>query len=346
MGVEITPNAVVERTLVGFLNKDVRGRLIGSGADADMQVAKVVVGTALMGATAGMVLGGLMTGDGPADPKQRAVWLLSHKPNSVTIGNLSISYQGGGPYAMLMRFAANVTETSMAWKEDEGKTLAGEYFRDMTKSILDENFMRGVHDLIDAVYDNESGSKATAYLRSFATNWLPYSVGGGQVARAIDPYQREIQNRGFANGYGILDAVQAKVPWLSEGLMPRRDVYGEPISGDISKYVNDPTTQMLNELQIGISRVPRALVGVQLTPEQHDDYSRIAGRYTKELLDDLATNGDVSQMSLPDRIEVIDKTIAGARKGAQAAVYAMYPEILEQAAEDAEKDVRRHRRGR
>jgi hypothetical protein len=344
IGVEITRNAVVERTPVGFLNKDVRGRLLRSGADADMQVAKVVVGTALMGATAGMVLGGLMTGDGPADPKQRAVWLLSHKPTSVSIGNLTFSYQGGGPYAMLMRFAANVTETSMAWKEDEGKTLAGEYFRDMTKSILDENFMRGVHDLIDAVYDNEGGRKATAYLRSFATNWLPYSVGGGQVARAIDPYQREIQNRGFANGYGILDAVQAKVPWLSERLMPRRDVYGEPISGDISKYVNDPTTQMLNELQSGITRIPRALLGVQLTPEQYDDYSRIAGRYTKELLDDLATNGEVSEMSSANKMEVIDKTIAGARKGAQVALYELHPEILEEATEEAAKDVRRHRR--
>src|SRR6185312_3522687 len=73
--------------------------------------------------------------------------------------------------------------------------MAVAFIEAITKSVLDDNFMRGTKDMLDAIYHPaEYGER---YVQDFATNWLPYSVGLSQVARQIDPYQRQIKDLDF-----------------------------------------------------------------------------------------------------------------------------------------------------
>ena len=321
IGGQITREAFVERTPLGIaLSKEVRANVLGANGAAarDLQVGKMSAGIALMGMTSLMVAEGMATGDGPSDPAKRADWLLTNKPNTLTVGGLSIPYQGLGSLGMLMRFSANMTETAEHWSDEDGGKLALSFLEGITKSVLDENFMRGVKDAMDAVYHPEEYGER--YIQSFITNWLPYSVGLGQVAREVDPFSRE--------AHGIIEAAQAKIAGLSSQLHPRYDMFGNPIpsGGSIpaamtaNRYKNDPVVNALQSLDIGVGRLSKKIRGVQLSGQQFDDYSRIAGRYTKARLDAFVNNPGFSKIPTFAKVETIHKIITTSREEAAKVV--------------------------
>ena len=173
---------------------------------------------------------------------------------------------------MLMRFSANMTETAQGWNQEEGDKLAKSFMEGITRVFLMKTSMRGMKDLLDAVYHPEEYGES--YIKQFATNWLPYSVGFEvKVSKMIDPSQRE--------AYDIFEAAQKRTPFSSE-LEPKRDRFGEILpNGTNDRYVNDPVVQRMESLNIGIGRIDKKINAVQLTPQQFDDYSRLAGRFTK-----------------------------------------------------------------
>lgn len=337
IGSQITGEAFLEQTPLGIFSKDIRENLLGAngGAARDFQAAKITAGIGLMSAMTLATAEGNATGDGPNDPKQRAVWLLNNTPNTLKIGNISIPYQGLGALGMLMRFSANMTETAHGWGSEDGDKLAISALEGLTKSVLDENFMRGVNNLFDAIYHpQEYGSR---YVQDFVTNWLPFSVGQGQVARIIDPDRREVRSYGLENAWGIFDSARSKIPFLSEGLYPRRDVFGTPIpnSGNLQNYANDPVVRRLEALNTGIGPLEHKIRGVALNAQQFDAYSALAGRMTKQRLDMLVQPG--FELATPQtQIEAIDKAISKSREAARAITMMQNPSIIRQAV-DAKK---------
>lgn len=330
IGSQITRNAFLERTPLGLLDKEIRGNVMSGTAATDMQLAKTTAGIGLAGTAVMMTLQGLVTGDGPSDPGRRAVWLLSHRPNSIRIGDVTVPYQGLGNLGMLFRFAANMTETVQGWDGDDGYKLAIGLLEGFTKSVLDENFMRGAKDALDAIYHPEE--YGPSFVRNFAANWLPYSIGLGQVARAIDPYSREDRT--------ILSAAQARIPLLSERLQPRRDRFGEPIAnitglpqgaGPVARYAGDPTVAAMERLQLGIGPVSRKVRGVQLDDRQYDDLQRIGGRLAKIRLDAFTSLPQFRELPDEMQVELIHKTINASRETARSLLMMQNPAIISQA---------------
>jgi len=296
IGSQITRNAIIERTPIGIFDKEFRANLGRGGADFDIQMGKVAAGMGLMGASVLMMAEGLMTSDGPTDPRQRQVWLLNHKPNTIQIGGLSIPYAHLGSLGMLMGFAANMYETAAGWGEEDGDKLAVAFMQGITRSILNETWMRGAKDMLDAVFHPEEFGGQ--YIRNFVTNWIPYSVGLGQVARVVDPYQREVRT--------IFDSARAKIPFVSEGLFPRRDMFGEPIptAGPLPSYANDPVVKAMDAIHLSVGRLARKIRGVPLTDQQYHDYARVAGKMAKMALNRLVAVPGFQQM--PDALKAIE----------------------------------------
>lgn len=325
IGTQITRNAFIERTPLGLASTEVRENAFyqHGGAAGDTQLAKMTTGVALMGTLSLMVAEGLATGDGPTNPDQRAIWLLNHKPNSMTIGGVTVPYQGLGHLGMLMRFAANMTETARGWDEKGGDHLAHNFLESLTRSVLDENFMRGVKDMTDAVYHpDEYGEK---WLQDFATNWLPFSVGMSQVARLVDPVHRV--------AHDITDAAWSKIPVLSKGLYPQRDRFGEPINNSttLQNYASDPTVQRMEALHQGIGRLERKIRGVQLSDGEYDEYSKIAGRLTKMRLDAAVGVPGFDQAPQGVQIQIIHKIVESSRESARKLVMMQNPEVIHKA---------------
>lgn len=318
IGSEIVRNAFVERTPLGVGSAEVRANLAmrEGGAEFDKQIGKIMAGTGLMAATVLGVLEGNITGDGPSDPNERRTWLLSQKPNSISVGPLSFSYARLGHLAMLTRFAANMTETGQRWDDEDGAKLAHSFFDAITRSVLDETWMRGVKDMFDAIYHPDE--HFDSWVTQFVAQWTPYSIGLGQVARSIDPYQRE--TRDLSTASEILNQIKAHTPLWSQTLPPKRDMFGEPIttgSGTVDRYANDPVVKRMDELHIGLAPVERKIRGVPLTPQQYDDYARISGRMAKMELDAIVGSGPAFGMMPPEtQIKSIKEIVSQARESA------------------------------
>lgn len=328
IGSQITRNAFIERTPLGAFSTEVRGNLLSGTAAGDIQAGKITAGVGLAAASVLMAAEGLLTGDGPADPAQKAVWLLNHRPNTITIGDITVPFQGLGHLGMLMRFSANMYQTAHAWNEEDGGKIAASFLEGATKSVLDENFMRGLKDVLDAVYHPiEYGP---SFLRNFVANWLPYSIGLGQVARVVDPVSRQQRSVG--------EAVMARLPFVSPTLEPRRDRFGEPIRSTTGlpqftegRYADDRTVKAMEELHLGIGQLSRKIRGVELTEPQYDDYARISGRFAKQRLDLITAMPGFAALRPEMRIDLMHKAISQSREAAASLLMMQNPEIIKAA---------------
>jgi hypothetical protein len=132
----------------------------------------------------------------------------------------------------------------------------------------------------------------------YADNWLQRTAGAfavpagvAGVARVVDPVSRERETVG--------DAIQARVPGMSSDLMPRRDVFGEPIEFDSlgpdlvspfwqSQAQDDPVVSEMLRIGKSVSAPGRQYTEdgerVDYTPQEYDRYSEIAGRLTYNAL--------------------------------------------------------------
>ncbi len=324
IGTSIESQALIEGTPLAFLNQGMRDNLLGKNGGARMDEAwgTMAAGTALMGSAVTLASQGLINGDGPSDPKARATWLLTHKPNSIQIGDMTVPLRALGYLGLQMKFAANMYETAHFWNGKDGDKLASTFMESLSKSVLDDNWLYGVSQMLDAAFHHEE--HGARFLRDFATSWLPFSVGLQQTAQVIDPFERETNS--------TFEAALRKLPGASESLLPRRDVFGMPVSGNVEQhYLNDPTVQRLESLHIGVGKLQNKIRGVSLTPEQYDDYSRIAGMRTKMLLDNYVQHTFGANIKPSAQIMDINHKITSAREFARSAMLMKYPDIKVQA---------------
>jgi hypothetical protein len=199
----------------------------------------------------------------------------------------------------------------------------------VTQNILDESFMRGPAELIEALED--PGRYGERYIQNFLSSFVPYSVGMAQMARASDPYSRQART--------VMDSIKAKVPGLSETLLPRRDIWGEPIpnmrgvgppglTAIWAQHVSsDPVNQAMMNLGIFPAAPERKIRNVELTDQEYDDFTRIAGRMTKMRLDAIARSADFQTWPNHIKRAQIEETIRQCREAARGAIMGKYPHI-------------------
>jgi hypothetical protein len=328
-----------ERTPLGLFSQEVRANLSGvNGAAArDTQIARMAMGTAVGVSVMALAAQGLITGGGPSDPKERATLRLTGwQPYSLKIGDGYYSYAWLDPFSTVMGISADMYDVAKAGTQDDadmGK-VAAMFFGSVTKNIMGKLSLRGASDLIQALTDPDR--YGPRYIQSLAGTLVPSVIA--QMAREMDPLERDART--------TLDSLKARIPGLRQTLLPRRDVWGEPISNpenlgpDMlspiaeSPVNTDPVNQALLRLRYFPSRPGRTIRGVELTDQQYDDYARIAGRLAKVRLDAIVNGPGFS--SMPDNIQrdLLASTVDHAREAARTLIMIQNPTIV-QAAMDA-----------
>ena len=263
-----------------------------------------------------------------------ATWRLAgNQPYSVRIGDTWYAYHRLGPLAMVIGLVADMHEVGAEMQTHDVGHVANLVTASLAKSLLDESFMRGPAELLQAIEDPDR--YGARYADQQLSTLLPFSTGMAQLARASDPYAREARD--------LLDTLKAKLPGLSQTLLPRRDIWGQPVpnASDLvadgvtsiaeSRVNNDAVGQAMLRLGIPAAQPERKLAGVQLTDQQYDDFSRVAGRMAKMRLDALV--GTPGFQALPDGLQtkVIQDTMASSRRGAAELVKMQNPSIIQQA---------------
>lgn len=320
VGTEITRNAFIEQTPIGLASKEVRDNMLRreGGAAFDYQAGKMAVGLGILGIGTTMALQGLVTGNGPVEPGQRNVWLGSHRPNSLSIGGITIPINRLGPISLLLLTPANLMETYEYWHdnpevEPQLSKLATEMIHMISETALEETPLRQFKELSDAVF----GEGGAQFLYQFAPNWLPFSSALGQVARKIDPHVKEITN--------ILDAFRAKVPGLSFYVQDKVDMFGNTIHpSDMlegnAPYAGDPVQKALDDLHIGISKVEKKIDSVDLTPVQHFRYATLAGQLTYRYLRGVVQSPRYQMLGPPGKAHMVHEMVTQARDQAKQVV--------------------------
>jgi hypothetical protein len=333
----VIEQGVLQRTPAGLLTlfspetelaRDLRG---GNGAAAqDKAIGRMLVGSALSITFGGLAAQGLMSGSGPSDPRQAAMWRQAgNQAHSVRIGDIWYDVHRLGPLGMLAGISADLFDVAHQAERGELLEAAAHLQHAFTQNILDESFMRGPADLIQAVED--PGRYGESYIRNFLSSFVPFSVGMSQVARASDPYSRQART--------LADAIKAKVPGLSETLFPRRDVWGEAMPSRevlgapgvsaiyMTRMNNDPVNKAMLDLNIYPAQVQRKIRGVELTGQEYDDYARIAGRMTKSTLDRIVNSPAWNQMPVEAKHYAVQHTIDMTRNTAREMILGKYPHI-------------------
>ena len=346
----IMDQSLVQRTPIGLLSPQIREDLMGrtgiSAADyaagkrnniaADTAAAKMLVGTAISIMVGGLAAQGLVSGSGPSDPAKAAMWgSVVSPPHSIRVGDIWYDVHRLGPMGMLISVAADMYDVAHQIGREDADVVGKSLLHAFSQNILDESFMRGPSDLIRAVTDPDR--YGSGYVRTFLSSFVPYSVGMAQMARASDPYSRQART--------IMDAIKQKIPGLSETLLPRRDIWGEPIPNSDAliapgitaiyarKMSTDPVNLAMISLGIAPAQPERSIRNVKLTDEQYDDFARVAGRSTKMQLDRIVRNPDFQSWPPATKHEVIEEVLRQSREAARGWMMMRYPEIPRQAAQ-------------
>jgi hypothetical protein len=266
----IVSEAFMKRSPVGVFSAEIRADLSGANGTIaqDKAMARMLVGTATA-ITAGVLAAeGYISGSGPSDRNEAAAWRMAgNQAHSVRIGDIWYDIHKLGPIGMLISTAADLYEVTHIAREDELTEAAAHLQHAFVQNVLDQSFLKGPADLIKAVEDPKR--YGASYINGFLSSFLPYSVGQAQVARAMDPYSRRAVT--------LVDSIKAKIPGLSESVLPRRDIWGEPIEqreafGMVgvssvykTKVSKDPVNLALVELGVSPAAVQKKIRNVELT---------------------------------------------------------------------------------
>ncbi|MFA7278773.1 MAG: hypothetical protein WC100_01650 [Sterolibacterium sp.] len=334
-----TPTNIIkyagERTPLAVFSEEVRNNLSGlNGPIArDTQLARMSLGTTIAVAVAAYAAEGVITGGGPTDPEERAMLRMTGwQPYSIKINGAYYSYQWAEPMATIMGISADMAD--VAWNiadtEDTEKAVkAG--LKAISKSMMSKLSLRGVSDFIQMAANPDMYGER--YIQNFVSSFVPNA--SAQAARSIDPVQREARD--------IVDSIRAKIPGSREKLLPRRDVWGEPMTSEGSvgpdiaspifqSRVNlDPVNQRLMAIKYFPSRIDRKINGVELTPAQYDDLAKTAGKLAKIRLN--AAIGTPGFASLPvfAQVRTVSNIMDVSRETARKIIMMKNPDIIRQA---------------
>lgn len=289
-----------QRSPVALGMQSYRDAINQGGAAADMARAKMLTGSAILAVMADLALQGRLTGEGPANPRERKqLRRMGWQPNSYAMGELKqvgnhlvaeryFSIRGLEPLATSAGIAANTVEI-LAAAGDDDDTRLGELVLATTLAIANQattaNYMYGFSLWLEAMSDPTL--KGKYFFNKLAGAVVP--TGIATVTRFEDPVMREVET--------MIDAMRARTPGLSDTLPAKHDLHGRPITRESglgsaydllsplysSKWDPEPIDEELTKQEAYIGNPARAMsfgtveIDLRDYPGAYQDYVKMAG---------------------------------------------------------------------
>lgn len=270
---------------------------------------KLAMGTAVMASAIGMWANGNITGQGPKDEKQRTLMQATGwQPYSFRFKKSGddkytyISYQRFDPLATFLGVVADFADKA---NENKGKNLDAINFIGsaigvaLSKNITSKSYLTGIEQVMDAI--NQPDRK----MEQFISTRLGSLVVPSLVSQAVpmnDPVMREART--------FMDIFFRRVPGMSEGLDPKRNILGEPVQRQeaigpdlisplyISTEKKDKVMDELARLKYSFSQPPVVESGgVDLSTYKKPSGQSAYDRYL-ELVGTTTLNGKTLRQSL------------------------------------------------
>lgn len=296
---------------LAFPSSAIRQELSSGGAARDLAVAKIGLGTGVAMAASGLALNNVITGRGPSDPQLARAWRAAgNEPYSIKVGDKWYGYNSVEPMGLMLGAIADTFMIARFAKEQDRGDLAASLAFGVGNAMLSKTYLQGVAEFFKTL--EEPDDHTAGYVdRLLAPFLVPQGVAA--AARAIDPFQR--------THYDLLDTVESRLPYLSQGLPPQRTLWGDPVpvkDGFLPFMTGTAAAQMLSPVQVksdeaepidrwifdhrmdfprgpdnklgltkpgiiqNFSAGNRVSVQLELTPQQHDRLQVLAGNEIKD----------------------------------------------------------------
>ncbi|MGV2495047.1 thermonuclease family protein [Pelagerythrobacter aerophilus] len=315
-----------ERSPAAPILKEWRADFKAGGARRDMAMARALLGTGFAYTMFEAAKNGLITGSAPSDPaKNRYLRANGWQPYSVKVGDKWISYARLDPFSTTISVAADLATKAEGMTDRQLENYSGLLVASIMSSLGDKVWLSGISDFTNALSDPQRymGSYLRRLGASFAVPNLSF-----QTARTIDPVARERDTFG--------EELQARIPGLSDNLLPRRDIWGSPITNEggvgpdwlspiwQSTERNDPVNREM--LAIDARNGPPSryytVDGVknEWTPEQYDRLQALSGPAAHSGVMELVASPSWRSMDDDAKRKAVDKVFRTARENAKAQI--------------------------
>lgn len=237
-----TPIKVVEfgleRSPVGVLPVIAKAASGASRGEVMDAAAKTLIGSTIMVPLAMYFTQDKITGAPPKDRTQRDAFYAEGKlPYAIKIGDDWVSYNRVEPFNTLL---SQIAIWHDAFENDNNVTsleAIGEFLRGTAQNFVDQTFMTGMGNLVNAIEDPERyGEK---FITDITGGFIPSIVAAG--ARATDKTVRKPET--FA------ESLKARVPVLSQQVTPQESEF-EP-GGTAQRHTNDSLATNISSQFLG-----------------------------------------------------------------------------------------------
>jgi hypothetical protein len=174
--------------------------------DPNLQAAakgRMVTSTAMLSFGYAMASQGFITGRGPSDAKERAVWLKTNRPYAINLGNGEfISYKRIEPYGLIFRWTADFYETQRflrtpAESQHWAQAGASAIYTATIAVTQDVTYAQNVGELMGLMEDSlgkgKDDGRIARWWRSKKASHVPNLVEG--FGGSIDDFERELKRK-------------------------------------------------------------------------------------------------------------------------------------------------------
>lgn len=304
-----------ERSPLAPMVKEWRRDFAAGGARRDLAVAKVMVGSGIGALIADLASKGVITGSPPSDEnRRRLLYANGWQPYSVKVGDTYYSYKRLDPFAMTFGTAADLATMGDGMTEEQQDKGAALWTASVISNLASRTWLSGITDALDAIQDPERYS-GNFIKRLIGSATVP--TGSAQLARWLDPLSRETPDVG--------SYMSSRMPGMSIGLLPKRDVWGRPIASEggvgpdiispvwTSTDKQDPVTAALLADNLKVGKPSRKVGGRKLSDAEYDRYQATAGPLMHDKIAKLLSEPSWSQLDQEERQDALDKTAKASR---------------------------------
>jgi hypothetical protein len=180
-------------------------------------------------------------------PKKRAESDRMFPAMSVKIGDRWYSYSRIEPFATALALSVDVVKAA---KSGEPKQIAKAPFASLLGQVKDKTFLKGLADVLDAVYSDNPEEALAKWASSFAASWIPNYIRS--TSRAFDETvpERSVWGKGdeWVDMLGRRTSQKTETSEYPD--VPKYDLWGRPIK---SSSVGSPTTDILWRMVMPVS---------------------------------------------------------------------------------------------
>jgi hypothetical protein len=300
--------ATAQRTPLGMLTTLAKQISPTTRSQKDLVegIGKSVTGTAVIALGAMLFRNGMATGNAPVDQKERDLFYEEgKKPNAVKIGDTWYQLNSIAPIGALLTLGSEFERLGATTPDQISQVMAT--IGAGAKGLLNQTFVKGLSDAIAATLDPDRN--AGNFTENLVSSTVPNIVT--RIAGGLDPVMR--------NPEGIVEAVKAKIPGLSQTVPARIGLFGEEVNrgGGLVKSLfdafntgkanSDTTLKELQRVGADIGLPSNRMQNTQLDNKEYAQFQSKQGKALKKVLDQVVASEAYKALSDLDKRDMIEK---------------------------------------